>query len=297
TPGTDGLLVFALIHCLLEAGRIDTEFLVRYTNAHHLVTDAPGAAEHGLIARDAAGRELCFDRASGTFLDAQTVGTDPALIGEFALPDGRRARPAFALLAERYCGPQYAPEAVASRCGIDAATIRRIAAEIAEVAFNQAVVIDQPWTDTAGRRHATMTGRPVAMHAMRGVSAHSNGFHTCRAIHVLQMLLGAIDTPGSWRYKSPYPKPIPGASRPGVPYPGRPARCAPARLSARTAGSAGRRGRRAAAARPGVFLGGPHRHSRPDAHGDRTSGHTSRPRGNRHVVPVHVEHGVEFGDE
>ena len=217
TPGTDGLLVFALIHCLLEAGRIDTEFLVRYTNAHHLVIDAPGEAEHGLIARDAAGRELCFDRASGALLDAQAVGTDPALIGEFALPDGRRARPAFALLAERYCAPQYAPEAVASRCGIDAATIRRIAAEIAEVAFNQPVVIDQPWTDTAGRRHATMTGRPVAMHAMRGVSAHSNGFHTCRAIHVLQMLLGAIDTPGSWRYKSPYPKPIPGGEPPGRP--------------------------------------------------------------------------------
>ncbi len=47
------------------------------------------------------------------------------------------------------------------------------------------------------------------MHAMRGISAHSNGFHTCRAIHLLQMLLGAIDTPGSWRYKSPYPRPIP----------------------------------------------------------------------------------------
>src|SRR6185437_9834684 len=34
-PGTDGLLVLALIHCLLHAGRIDTEFLIRYTNAHH----------------------------------------------------------------------------------------------------------------------------------------------------------------------------------------------------------------------------------------------------------------------
>jgi anaerobic selenocysteine-containing dehydrogenase len=217
TPGTDGLLVFALIHCLLEAGRIDTEFLVRYTNAHHLVIDAPGEAEHGMIARDAAGRELCFDRSAGALVAAQAVGTDPALLGEFALPDGRRAHPAFALLAERYCGSQYAPEAVASRCGIDAATIRRIAAEIAEVAFNQPVVLDQPWTDTAGRRHATMMGRPVAMHAMRGVSAHSNGFHTCRAIHVLQMLLGAIDTPGSWRYKSPYPKPIPGGEPPGRP--------------------------------------------------------------------------------
>ena len=217
TPGTDGLLVFALIHCLLEAGRIDTEFLVRYTNAHHLVIDAPGEAEHGLIARDAAGRELCFDRASGNCIDARAIGTDPALIGEFALPDGRRARPAFALLAERYCGPEYSPEAVASRCGIDAATIRRIAAEIAEVAFNQPVVLDQAWTDTEGRSHATMEGRPVAMHAMRGVSAHSNGFHSCRAIHVLQMLLGAIDTPGSWRYKSPYPKPIPGGPPPGKP--------------------------------------------------------------------------------
>ncbi|HET9107613.1 MAG TPA: molybdopterin oxidoreductase family protein, partial [Steroidobacteraceae bacterium] len=126
-----------------------------------------------------------------------------------------RARPAFALLAERYGGEEYAPETVAGRCGIDAASIRRIAAEIAEVAFNRQVVLEQPWTDTAGRRHATMTGRPVAMHAMRGVSAHSNGFHTCRAIHVLQMLLGAIDTPGSWRYKSPYPKPVPCGPPPG----------------------------------------------------------------------------------
>src|SRR6185437_12707725 len=63
-------------------------------------------------------------------------------------------------------------------------------------------------------RHEKMVGRPIAMHAMRGISAHSNGFHTCRALHVLQMLLGAIDTPGSWRYKAPYPKPLPGGPRP-----------------------------------------------------------------------------------
>jgi anaerobic selenocysteine-containing dehydrogenase len=217
TPGTDGLFVLALIHCLLEAGRIDAEFLVRYTNAHHLVIDAPGTADDGLIARDAAGRELSFDRAGGSLAAADTAGIDPALLGSYTLADGRRARPAFALLAERYGGREYAPEAVAARCGIDAAVIRRIAAEIAEVAFNRPVTLAQPWTDTAGRRHAAMTGRPVAMHAMRGVSAHSNGFHTCRAIHVLQMLLGAIDTPGSWRYKSPYPRPIPGGPPPGRP--------------------------------------------------------------------------------
>ncbi len=215
TPGTDGLLIFALIHCLLDAGKIDTEFLIRYTNAHHLVVDAPGDPLHGLFARDPAGFELCFDRTAGALRAARALGTDPALNGVFTLPDGHRARPAFALLAERYADPQYAPEAVASRCGIDAGTIRRIAAELAEVAFNQPVVLQQAWTDTDGHRHASMTGRPVAMHAMRGVSAHSNGFHTCRAIHVLQMLLGAIDTPGSWRYKSPFPRQIPGGPAPG----------------------------------------------------------------------------------
>jgi len=214
-PGTDGLLIFALIHCLLEAGEVDTEFLVRYTNAHHLVIDAPGKADHGLIARDAHGRELSFDRKSHSLMPAMSGGIDPALMGEFTLGDGRRARPAFELLARRYGSKEYSPEAVAARCGIDAATIRRIAREIAEVAFKQPVVIEQAWTDTGGRLHATMVGRPVSMHAMRGISAHSNGFHTCRALHVLQMLLGAIDTPGSWRYKSPYPKPIPGGSPPG----------------------------------------------------------------------------------
>src|SRR3546814_14576909 len=47
------------------------------------------------------------------------------------------------------------------------------------------------------------------MHAMRGISAHSNGFHTCRAIHMLQMLLGSIGCPGGFGYKAPFPKPIP----------------------------------------------------------------------------------------
>ena len=50
-----------------------------------------------------------------------------------------------------------------------------------------------------------MIGRPVSMHAMRGISAHSNGFDTCRLIHILQILIGSIDVPGGFRYKAPYP--------------------------------------------------------------------------------------------
>ena len=33
-PGTDGLFVLALIHELLKAGKVDLDYLVRYTNAH-----------------------------------------------------------------------------------------------------------------------------------------------------------------------------------------------------------------------------------------------------------------------
>ncbi len=213
-PGTDGLFVLALVHELLRSDRIDLEFLARYTNAAWLVTENPGGADHGLFARDGDGRPLAWDRVTGAPADAAAPGLQPTIVGEVTLPDGRRARPVFHQVAERYLDGRYAPDVVAARCGIPAATIRRIAAEIAEVAFNQAIILDQPWTDTFGRRRETMVGRPVSVHAMRGISAHSNGFQTCRALHLLQMLLGGIDTPGSWRYKSPYPKPIPPGAAP-----------------------------------------------------------------------------------
>ena len=52
------------------------------------------------------------------------------------------------------------------------------------------------------------------MYAMRGISAHSNGFHTCRALHLIQMLLGALDGPGNFRARAPYPRRIPLRSLP-----------------------------------------------------------------------------------
>ncbi|MEO0763945.1 MAG: formate dehydrogenase, partial [Pseudomonadota bacterium] len=79
---------------------------------------------------------------------------------------------------------------------------------LAHVAFEQAIEIDQPWTDFRGERHEKMVGRPVSMHAMRGISAHSNGFQTARAIHFLQILLGTVEVPGGFRFKPPYPKPV-----------------------------------------------------------------------------------------
>ena len=90
----------------------------------------------------------------------------------------------------------------------------RIAHEMAHVAFNQAVELPIAWTDMHGRKHDKVVGRPVAMYAMRGISAHSNGFHTCRALHLIQMLLGALDGPGNFRARAPYPRRIPIAPCP-----------------------------------------------------------------------------------
>jgi len=213
-PGTDGLFVMALIHELLHADRIDVDYLVRYTNAPWLVIDAPGAADHGLFARDADGHPLAFDQNAKALVNAKTADIAPAIVGAFTLADGRKARPSFELLAERYMDARYSPDAVAETTGVPADQIRRLAAELARVAFEETIELDVQWTDWAGRTHDKMIGRPVAMHAMRGVSAHSNGFHTCRAIHVLQVLLGSIECPGGFRFKAPFPKPIPPAQKP-----------------------------------------------------------------------------------
>jgi sulfite dehydrogenase (quinone) subunit SoeA len=94
-------------------------------------------------------------------------------------------------MAERYLdGPRLRARGGGRPLRHPADRIRALAAELARVAFEEEIVIDQPWTDFRGQRHDRMVGRPVSFHAMRGISAHSNGFQTCRALHVLQILLG-----------------------------------------------------------------------------------------------------------
>ncbi|RJE84536.1 molybdopterin oxidoreductase family protein [Paracoccus onubensis] len=198
TPGTDGLFILSLIHCLMSAGRIDLNYLARYTDAPLLVDD-----ETGLFLRDSDGKTLVIDRATGELapFDRKAVRPDPN-----ARHPGHQT--VLQLMAKRYLCQEYAPEAVADRCGIPAQRIRAIADEIARVAFEEEITLDRAWTDFRGERHETMTGRPVAFHAMRGISAHSNGFQTCRALHVLQILLGSVEVPGGFRFKPPYPKPV-----------------------------------------------------------------------------------------
>ena len=191
---------------------------MRYTNAHWLVVRDPGGGRRWPVrARRGRAAAVLGPRDIDARGRRRTRSTSaPAVVGEYTLADGRIAVPVFQLLAERYLDPQYSPDAVAERCGIPADTIRRIARELAAGRVRQqAVSLPIAWTDAWGRKHDEMVGRPVAMHAMRGISAHSNGFHTCRALHVLQLLLGAVDAPGSFRYQPPFPQADPAGQPPG----------------------------------------------------------------------------------
>ncbi len=207
TPGTDGIFILALAHELLKAGRVDLDYLIRYTNAPFLVNRDPESNEFGLFIRDEAGKPLVWDRVAGAAAPFDQPGVKPAMQGDFPSPSGGRASPVFELMARKYLETEYSPEAAAAVCGVSAETIRRLAAELAHAAFEEEIVLDQPWTDWKGERHEKMIGRPVSFHAMRGISAHSNGFQTCRALHFLQIILGSVEVPGGMRFKPPYPKP------------------------------------------------------------------------------------------
>ncbi|WP_300515299.1 molybdopterin-dependent oxidoreductase [Aliiroseovarius sp.] len=213
TPGTDGLFILALVHELMAAGKVDLNYLCRYTNAGFIVNEDPNSPERGLFLRGKSGKPQVLARETGILMDYDCPAITPDLAGQF-VEEGVTHRTVFQLMADRYLSPDYAPEAVEARTGVPATRIKSIAAELARVAFEEEIVIDQPWTDWKGERHDKMIGRPVSFHSMRGISAHSNGFQTCRALHVLQILLGSVEVPGGFRFKPPYPKPPEAHPRP-----------------------------------------------------------------------------------
>ncbi|MEM7070372.1 MAG: molybdopterin-dependent oxidoreductase [Pseudomonadota bacterium] len=213
-PGTDGLFAGALIYELLRTKNIDIDYLTRYSNAHWLVIQNPGKENDGLFARDEQGNPLAFDGQKKRLCRADELDVQFGLSDVVTLKNKQKAVSVLKLIAERFLSPEYSPQKVADIIDIEAETICRLARELAEAAFKREIKLDVAWTDYAGRKHQHMVGRPVSMHAMRGISAHSNGFQTCRTIHLLQILLGSIDCPGGFRYKPPYPKEIPPPDKP-----------------------------------------------------------------------------------
>ncbi|MFC0694282.1 molybdopterin-dependent oxidoreductase, partial [Paraburkholderia humisilvae] len=224
-PGTDGALFMALIHELLATDSFDHEFVTRYTNAAELLNMNEQSDEFGLFVRDPDAREsnplfpqdhLWWDGESQRAVLHHTPGAKPALEGPpegyYALDDGTPVTPSFALLRER--AAQCTPEWAAQITGISADTIRRLAREMADTARDHKITLPIRWTDAWGETHETVTGNPIAFHAMRGLAAHSNGFQSIRALAVLMSLLGTIDRPGGFRHKSPFPRAVPPSAKP-----------------------------------------------------------------------------------
>jgi sulfite dehydrogenase (quinone) subunit SoeA len=219
-PGTDGALFLALIHVLIKQGLYDRDFLVRYSNAAQLVNVNQDSTEFGMFVRaEVPVEEGCFDPQNKLWWDrhankavvTHTAGADPFLRGEFALPDGTKVKPSFQLLVERV--KDYTPEWASTITGIPVETITRLANEMGVTARDQKIELPIAWTDIWGKDHETVTGNPVAFHAMRGLAAHSNGFHTIRALSILMSILGTIDRPGGFRHKAPFPRPIPPCAK------------------------------------------------------------------------------------
>ncbi|HFA59126.1 MAG TPA: formate dehydrogenase, partial [Rhodospirillales bacterium] len=213
-PGTDGALILAMIHEIIKTGLYDRDFLTQYSNAAQLVNQDPDSDEFGLLVRGLEfdeGKihphdEMWWDRETDRAVQTHTEA-EPALMGEFTLEDGTPVKPGFQLLVERV--KDYTPEWAADITGVPAETIRRLAHEMGITARDEKIELPIAWTDVWGNEHETVVGNPVSFHAMRGLAAHSNGFHSIRSLSILMSILGTIDRPGGFRHKAPFPRPIP----------------------------------------------------------------------------------------
>ncbi|MDH5572747.1 MAG: molybdopterin oxidoreductase family protein [Gammaproteobacteria bacterium] len=221
-PGTDNALFLAITHELIKQGLYDRDFLVQYTNAAELVNLNEASDDYGMFVRlkDIEVEEGCYDpqnklwwdRKTDSPVNTLTKNADPFLLGEFKLADGMPVKTSFQLLKERV--EEYTPEWAATITGIPAETIKRLAYEMGITARDEKIELPIAWTDVWGNEHDTVTGNPVAFHAMRGLAAHSNGFQTIRAMSILMSILGTIDRPGGFRHKAPFPRPIPPCAKP-----------------------------------------------------------------------------------
>ena len=223
-PGTDGALFMALMHELIRLEKYDAPFLKRFSNSAQLVCMESGA-EEGLFLYDPDSDPINLDLPHNKYIwDEKTQsaqpcfkqGTSPVLLGEYTMGpgphQGKKVVPAFELLKRQVS--ETTPEWAAAITSIPAQRIRKLALEIADTAFGQEFELPIAWTDSWGEKHDSVTGRPVAFHAMRGLSAHSNGFQTTRGLAVLMSLLGTIDRPGGFRHKAPYPRQVPPNAKP-----------------------------------------------------------------------------------
>jgi len=177
-PGKDVVMILAMCKLLIDAGTIDEDYLVTFTNSPHLV----GADGKVLLDKDGK-TPLVWDAVTNA-ASAYTANVKPALKGAYTV-DGRPVRTAFTVFIDslKDITPQYAEEV----SGVPAATITRLAATFAR----EAHIGEFKEIDGVKLRY-----RPVAAYTFRGLSAKEFGVQNNRAKLILNMLVGALDAVG-----------------------------------------------------------------------------------------------------
>ena len=181
-PGTDAAFGLGMLNVLLnEVNIYDVEFLKHHTNAGYLV-----GANTKYIRDATSGNPLLYDLSDGkakSYDDSTLV--DPALEGEYQV-QGQMVKPAFELLRAR--AAEYPAERVEELTSIPANTIRRIAKEFGEAAQIGATIkidgVEVPY-------------RPVALEWCKGPQGHKHAWHHTWALHLVNLVLGAINVAGS----------------------------------------------------------------------------------------------------
>lgn len=187
-PGTDGALALAMLHVMVhELGVYDVAFLKTQTNGPYLVK------ADGHYLRDAAtNKPLIWDSTAGTAkpFDAPDLG-DPVIEGTLTV-GGETVRPAFQALKDHLAAIDV--DEMAGVCTIPAEQIRRVTKEFCDTASIGATI------QVDGH---TLPFRPVGIDYKRGMAAHKGGMNSCFAIHLLNLLVGAVDVPGGQRGVNP----------------------------------------------------------------------------------------------
>ncbi len=192
---TDGAFLFAMLHVILREMDwrkvCDIEFLKKMTNSPYLI------GPNGYYLRDPGTRKPLVWDPSVPGARAFNEAKDFALEGTYAVkgievgPDGEthsveKGTPSFQLLLKHV--KDYTPEWASGITDVPAETIRRIAKEFAENAAIGA---------TVSIEGVELPLRPVAIELGRGVSNGWGAYQCTWALYVLQMLVGALDVPGS----------------------------------------------------------------------------------------------------
>ena len=176
-PGSDPVLILAMMHCIIRDGRHNIDFLQRKTVAPYLVrADGGRYLRMRDIGHTDDDRVVVAD-ADGELVPAEQA-TDPAITGRREVA-GVQVATAFELLVERLA--DYPPEVAAELTEIPATTIEELAAEF-----------------TAG---------PTTLLAGFGAQAFNNGSMLGRCYMTLAAITGNIGLPGAdiGAHWEPYP--------------------------------------------------------------------------------------------